>query len=313
MSIITNILPQRPAAKIIVDGLFILCVNEQTRTAQLGVYEYANEHDFFIRVSQKDHDSNSELLKHGVLVRKLDDKHEIETGDISISISNRLADVSCYQHAAVTDDILKTDPKIDPNSEKRFERLGYTTDFRWVIDLEGKRFHKNKLEVVPGVIGRKVSIPHGVLYTENWAARKLTAAYHRAAKMAGIEIPPHCLYVANQLGIAIESLSKDETIDIEYDSEGERKTLSLSSSKAGPSIYYEILISNNCPASVAEKKNKQRDFQHYYNVVNVPVAERFELDRVDGAGSSIVPCDLIFLGQTPQLPEEKSNGNNNRG
>ena len=60
MQNVTNELPQQPDAKIIVDGLFILCVNEEKRVAEIGVYEYANEHELFVRVSKKEHGIESD-------------------------------------------------------------------------------------------------------------------------------------------------------------------------------------------------------------------------------------------------------------
>lgn len=302
MPVITNTFPQLPAAKIIVDGLFILCVNEQTRTAQLGVYEYANEHDFFIRVSKKEHGVKTKLFKDGLLVKKLDDRlgHEIETGDVTIAVSNRSQDIGYYQHASVTEDILATDPGKNLNSTIEFPDLGYTTDFRWIIDMENTRFHDKKLKVTPGVIKRKVNILNGILYTESWVPRKITPAYIKATDLAGHSTTTRHLFVANQVAFAINQLSDDETIDIQYTQNGKPETLSLP--KVDKGIYYEILVSNNCPASVAEKKLRQSDFQHYYNVVDVPIVERYELGRADGAGDDRIPCDLIYLGQTPELP-----------
>lgn len=302
MQTVTNLLPQQPAAKIIVDGLFILCVNEQTRTAQLGVYEYANEHDFFIRVSKKEHGVKTILFKDGLLVKKLDDRigHEIETGDITIGVSSRSPDIACYQQESVTEKILSTDPGEDLNSTIEFPKLGYTTDFRWVIDLENKRFHDKKLKVIPGVIKRKVNVLNGILYTESWVPRKITPAYIKATELAGLSTKTRHQFVANQVAFAINKLNDNETIDIQYTHNGNAETLSLP--KTSKEIYYEILVSNNCPASVAEKKSRQTDFQHYYNVVEVPIIERYELGRADGAGDDRIPCDLTYLGQTPELP-----------
>lgn len=304
MQNITNSLPQYPVGKIIIDGLFMLCVNERTRTAQLGVYEYANDHDLFIRVSKKDYNSNSILLKHGILIRKLDDRpqHEIETGDISILVSGRSADIACYQNLEVTEEMFLTNPHEFPNTEREFTEKGYTTDFRWVIDIESQRFHGKKLDVVSGVIQRKISLLNGILYTEKWVPRMITSAYVKPAEKVGQKPPYPFLYVANQLAVAIEKLEGEQTIDICYTQDGEPKTLSLPKiPKTEIGVYYEILISNNCPPSVAEKKTRQSDFQHYYNAIKMPVAERLELGIVPGSGSFRLPCDLVFLGQTPEL------------
>ena len=306
MKNITDKLPKQPVAKLIIDGLFILCVNEKTRTAEIGIYEYANEHNFSIRVSLKDHNAKSVLLEDGILVRKLDDKHEIKEGNIAIAISGRPNDVLCYQHALVKPEMLTRSPKDDPNTEPEFRDQGYDRDFRWIIDLESSRFHGRKLDLVPGVIKRKISLSHGTLCTEKWLSRIVSPAYEKAAEMSGRSVSPIYYFVANQAAFAIENLLKGkgdepgETIDSSYVEDGTPKTLSLSRPDKG--VYYEILISNNCPSSAKRKKERQSDFQCYYNVINMPIPERLEMLNIHGAGDIRVPCDLIFLGQTSELP-----------
>ena len=298
MQNITNDLPQQPEAKIIVDGLFILCVNEEKRVAEIGVYEYANEHELFVRVSKKEHGVESELFKGGKLIRKLDDKDEIKTGDVTISVSGKPADVVAYHHPTITDESLLSDPR-EISSEIALNDEEYSPDFRWIIDLEGARFHRKKLEVVPGVIHRKVHISNGILYTEEWARREVKMAYETAAKLAGLKEDSRFYYVTSQLGIAIDQIDENQTLNITYGAAQSRRTLSLSKPDEG--LYYEILISNNCRVKDAEKKSRQTDFQNFYNVVNVPIAERMELAALFGSGSKSVTCDLIYLGETPEL------------
>lgn len=301
MQNITNELPQQPEAKIIVDGLFILCVNEEKRVAEIGVYEYANEHELSVRVSKKEHGVESELFKGGKLIRKLDDKHkdEIKTGDITISVSGKQADLVTYNHSSLTEELMLSDPR-SSSSEVERNSEDYSRDFRWIIDLEGPRFHGKKLEVVPGVISRKIHIPNGVLYTEKWARRKVMMAYQGAATFVGRNADSRYYYVTSQLGIAIDALDKNHPLNISYGDARSPKTLSLSKPDEG--IYYEILVSNNCQVKNIEKKSRQTDFQHYYNLVNVPIAERLELGVIGGQGSYRVPCDLIYLGGTSELP-----------
>lgn len=302
MQNITNELPQQPEAKIIVDGLFILCVNEEKRVAEIGVYEYANEHELFVRVSKKEHGVESELFKGGKLIRKLDDKKdtgEIEIGDIAISISGKPSDIVAYHHSGITEESLLSDPR-ELSSEIGLNDKKYSPDFRWIIDLEGARFHGEKLEVVPGVIRRKIHVLNGVLYTEEWGRREVRMAYETAAMLAGKGADSRYYYVARQLGIAIEQIDENHTLNITYGDPQSPQTLALSKPDEG--IYYEILISNNCQVKDAEKKNRQSDFQNYYNVVNVPIAERMELGVLPGSGSRVAPCDLIYLGETSELP-----------
>lgn len=304
MKNITNNLPKQPAAKIIVDGLFILCLDEKANKVELGVYEYANQHDFFIRVSKKEHGSKTVLFKGGKLIRKLDSKNEIKTGDVKISLSQSSPHITCYQHSALTEESFLVDAS-KTNSEIALKSKEYGPDFRWVIDLESARFHGRKLDVVPGVIHRKISILNGVLHTEKLAIRTIANAYPMAAKMAKIESSPRHYFVANQLAIAIEKLGADNTIDISYfqkDKKGVIKNKVLSLGETEKEVYYEILISNNCSDGVSKANDRQSDFQHYYNAISVPTVERLEMTVPGGQGSNRYPCDLIFLGATPELP-----------
>lgn len=296
---ITNELPQYPEVKIIVDGLFVLCVNEEKRVAEIGIYEYANEHELFVRVSKKEHDVDSELFKGGKLIRKLDDKDEIKTGDISIFISKKAPDITTYYHPSLTEASLLSDPR-NINSDIELNSDELSKDFRWIIDMEGPRFYGRKLEIIPGVIHRKIHIPNGVIYTEAWARRKVQMAYQTAATLAGISTSKHYYYVTNRLGIAIDKLDENQTLNIRHGDARSSQMLSLSKPDEG--IYYEILISNNCNVKDAEKRNRQTDFQHYYNAINVPIAERLELGTLAGQGDDRFPCDLVYLGETPELP-----------
>ncbi len=300
MQIACNTLPQQPAAKIIIDGLFVLCLNEDKRKAEVWVYEYANDHDFFIRVSKKESGDSSESGKGGELVQKLDDKTktEIKSGDISIAVANREPDIACFQHDSLTSDFFYSDPR-DLVAERDNKLFSYSTDFRWIIDVEGKRFHDKKLEIVPGVLCRKITIPNGVLYTHRLVKRMVLSAYQQAASLAKNDIEPRYFYVTNQLGIAINELKADEVLSIFYSVGDKPQNLPLQNPEEG--FYYEIYVSNNCPESEPRKRNRQSDFQHYYNVLNVPVVERMELDELKGSGNRITPCDLIFLGQTSEI------------
>jgi hypothetical protein len=102
------------------------------------------------------------------------------------------------------------------------------------------------------------------------------------------------------MGISIESLASNESLEIACGEGSGRKTITLQP----PAVdsYYEIYLNNNCPAHIAQNKMRQSDFQHYYNAINVPPAERLEEKPLYGTGSNSFPCDLIYLEQTPSLP-----------
>jgi hypothetical protein len=298
MQIITHALPPQPKAKIIVDGLFILCINEEARTAELGVFEYANQHEFFLRVSQKEHGTVSEPGADGQAVLRLSEKDKLKTGNVSISVTNRPADITCYYHPELDTQSFWADPR---NSSPISKRLAeFSPDFRWIIDLEGERFHNRKQEIVPGILQRKIHLPNGILATEQLVSRRVRSAYKQAALLAGHEIGSRYLFVTNQLAVHIQELSEGEELTLSYGTSAKPQTLALPKLETG--LYHEIYISNNCPMSVGALNDRLSDFQHYYTVFNVPASDRLDLAMLGGSGSRAYPCDIVYLGSTPELP-----------
>src|SRR5262245_60170473 len=314
MPAITNTLPAQPKVKIIVDGLFVLCRNDATNEAILGVYEYSADHRFSVRICKKKYGSEDSLPinvgRGGDLVRKLDDQDEdeIKTGDIFITISKRAASIQTYHHPDLGENDFITDAR-DQNRISS-DRETFRPDFRWVMDLEGSRFHGRELKIVPGVINRRLRINQGILHTEKYTGRKIKQAYKETGRILGKTFPEKYYYVATQLGIAIEALTETETLVISYGDESARKSITLP--PPGENSYYEIYASNNCSLSQAEidsrlsdarADSRNSDFQCYYTLIEVDAVDRYDLEIFGGTGSPNFPCDLIQLGQHSDLPQ----------
>jgi len=311
MPAITNTLPSQPDVKIIVDGLFVLCMNDATDEATLGVYEYSADHRFSVRISKKMSGSEDSLPinvgRGGDLVRKLDDQDEIVTGDISITVSERAPLIQVYHHPDLVEDDFITDAT--SASKISGHRENFRPDFRWVIDLEGSRFYDRELKIIPGVINRRVRINQGILHTEKYTGRSIKQAYKQTGLTLGKTFPDKFYYVADQMAIAIEALSKTETLVISYGKESNRQAITLS--PPGENSYYEIFFNNNCALSKADiewrlndarAESRHSDFQVFHNLVEVPHHDRFDLGVIVGEGSNRFPCDLIYLGQHSDLP-----------
>lgn len=296
MPIITNFLPKTYAAKIVIEGLFVLCLNDENRTAEFGVYEYANQHEFFIRACQKEMGREKEAGVGGQSIIRLS---EIRTGDIYISIEGRSADIACYNYEKVDSQVLLTNPQISSDVIRKMAEYG--TDFRWIMDLEGERFHRQQLNILPGVLKRKLILPNGILATERLVGRKRKYAFEQAAMLSKPErdISPLFLFVANQISAIIPNISDNETLRLSYSANGKLQTIVFPRLNTG--LYHEIYISNNCPASIGAQNNILSDFQHYYSVLDVHVADRFDLEALLGVGTRIYPCDVAYLGSSTQL------------
>ncbi len=299
MQLITHDLPKKPAAKIVVEGLFILCINEQTRTAELGIYEYANEHEFFIRVSKKKYSDITVAGKGGEEIARLSAEFEIPSGDVSINLAEREPDITCYNHPELSSDSFRSDAT-DLTTSVFKGRAEFISDFRWVIDIEGERFRSQRMKIVPGILKRKIKLSNGIICTEKWASREVKSAFPLAADMAGHNIGSLYFWVAAKLGIYIPTMTDNQELILAYSEDGIPATLPLPQLEEG--AYYEILLSNNCPEGLDKEFFKQSDFQCYYNVFDVPASLRLDFAALSGQGNERYPCDVVFLGATTELP-----------
>jgi hypothetical protein len=311
MPAINYALTAQPEVKIIVDGLFVLCMDDATNVATLGVYEYSADHRFSIRISKKAYGSEDALPinagRGGALERKLDDQDEIISGDISITIPERAPLIQIYHHPDLVEDDFITDATGESKISK--DRENFKPDFRWVMDLEGSRFYGEELKVVPRVINRRVRINQGILHTENYAGRSIKQAYKETGIILEKTFPAKFYYVATQMAVAIEALKETESLVISYGDESTPQAITLS--PPGENSYYEIYASNNCSLSKADIEwrindakadSRLSDFQFYYNLIDVPAVDRLDLGMLGGEGSNRFPCDLIYLGLHSDLP-----------
>lgn len=291
-----NTIPETPAAKIIIDGLFVFCLNPKKRQLELGVYEFADEHNFSIRINKRMRETDDLVGEKWEIKPPRSGSH---LQDISIKVKNRPSDVELYQNAALGEEVFRSDPttlgEINPEDYEN------KCDFRWVIDLEGERYHNRKLARIPGTLTRRIRIPNGVVSTYEVGPRVVKMAFPEAAKLAKRSLPLDRCYVASQVAVDLVADSPEEQVVIAYSNGApdKRNKLTLTPSD---DFYYEILLHNNCQRDSPDDRHFS-DFQHYYNVFSGVAAD----ERIDfapfasGTGDKITPCDLIFLGQHEEL------------
>lgn len=291
-----NTIPETPAAKIIIDGLFALCLNPKKRQLELGVYEFADEHAFSIRITKRTRETEKLVGETWEIKPPRGGSH---LQDISIKVADRPSDIDIYQNEALTEKVFLTDPatlkEINPEDEK------YKGDFRWVIDLEGPRFHNRKLAMTPGTLTRRIRIPNGVVSTYEIGPREVKSAFPDAARLSKKTLAFKRCYVASKIAVDLVADSLEQQIVIGYSDNApdKRNRLTLNPSD---DFYYEILLNNNCQRLSPDTRYFS-DFQHYYNVFSgVSADERIDFAPfAKGTGSRLAPCDLIFLGQREEL------------
>lgn len=285
-----NTIPEKPAAKIYLEGLFVFCFNSERRRGEIGVYEFTDEHTFSISVIKRKHKTD-EII--GEVIEVKPPRNTPHARDISIAVKKTQADLDIYRNDELEDSLFATDPAdagtFDPEDEKT------KRDFRWVIDLEGPRFHNRKLDITPGTLERKISVLNGVVSVQEIAPRTVKQAFPKAAKT---HLNRERCYVAFQ--IAIDIVSNDKPIVISYGDDHSDTTTKISL-MPDDDYYYAIYLNNNCQQLNPNKHFS--DFQHYYNVfAEVLPSDRYDFEAyADGTGDRYTPCDLIYLGQHDEL------------
>lgn len=291
-----NTIPETPAAKIIIDGLFAFCLNPKKRQMELGVYEFADEHTFSIRITKRTLETEK-LVGETWEIKPPRGSGYLQ--DISIKVADRPSDIDVYQNEALAEKVFLTDPatlkEINPEDEKN------KRDFRWVIDLEGTRFHNRKLAMTPGTLTRRIRIPNGVVSTHEIGPREVKSAFPEAARLSKKVLAFKRCYVASKVAVDLVADSPEQQVVIGYsdNASDKRNRLTLNPSE---DFYYEILLNNNCQRPDPGTRYFS-DFQHYYNVFSGIAAD----DRIDfapfakGTGNKTSPCDLVFLGQHEEL------------
>ena len=187
---------------------------------------------------------------------------EAPRGNLTFEVGNRLPGIGAYQVGA-------------------FNRsLGHDLhDFRWVLDMEGPELHRQKLSVKAGALSRAVTLNHGLFYSHGL----------RPVRLEKPGAAPVDVDIAREIGCAVH-LGENEEGVLRF---GESPEFSVKLAKV-PHMRYEITLDNSCADSTPGG-----DFERYYDVLDVPPAQRIRISPAPGApppGDPRNPCDPIFMG-----------------
>ncbi|MDX2030660.1 MAG: hypothetical protein SF339_08320 [Blastocatellia bacterium] len=189
---------------------------------------------------------------------------EAPQGNISFEVGNRLPGIGAYQVGA-------------------FGRsLGHDLhDFRWVLDMEGPELHRQKLSVKTGALPRAIMLRHGLFYSHSL----------RPVRLEKPGAQPMDVDIAREIGCAVH-LGENEEGVLRF---GENPEFSVKLAKV-PNMRYEIMLDNACAETTPGG-----DFERYYDVLEVPPAQRIRISPAPGApppGDPRNPCDPIFMGDS---------------
>src|SRR5262245_27320979 len=184
-TMITDTLPKRSdiIAQINIEGLFVLCINQDEQIAQFGVYELASRHSLSIKVFEI---LKARLEDPGTLYNPSISLDNLPPGDILINAPNAAPELKLkvYQSSSLTESktLFKTDKLPLPNDND-------SLDYRWIANLDHPKFRQDLFKLpqntygkmFPSIISRKVQVSHGVLYTGDYADRCIKWAFESLA------------------------------------------------------------------------------------------------------------------------------------
>jgi hypothetical protein len=302
-SMITNTLPpEDKIARINIQGLFVLCINQADQIAQFGAYELASGHSLNLRVFET------------MVGPRTSPEHNpsisfdtLPPGDILIDApgADPALKLQVYESSSLAESetFFKTDNFLLQNAND-------TLDYRWIANLDHPKFRQDLFrmpkntyfKMLPGILSRKVQVSHGVLHTGDYADRFIRWAFESHAIQ-------HCRQeklfkgarLASKISISVprHRSIKSITLSIRDSSPANQYTLSLPVKRDSS---YEINVTNLCQDTVAHNPSTNSDFQFYYNVIEVPIARRIDFSSGPVLGTIHAPCDPIFLEGTSVIP-----------
>jgi len=294
-------------AQVDIEGLFVLCINQEEQIAQFGAYELASRHSLSLKVVEK------------LVVRK-DDPRTYNMYNPSISLDNLPpGDVLINATGAAPELKLQVyESSSLAESETYFQTGKFprpddndALDYRWIANLDHPKFCQDLFKLPentcvkmrPSIISRKVQVSHGVLYTGDYADRCVKWAFESlATQNNGQERLWKKARLACKISISVprHPSIKSIALSIGDSSTANQYALSL---PVNNNSYYQVKVTNLCHDTEDLDFRAQSDFRYYYDFIeNIPIAQRIDFLPLLGAGTNRTPCDPILLGGTKVMP-----------
>lgn len=165
-------------------------------------------------------------------------------------------------------------------------------DYRWIIDLEERRFHHEGVDARPDVARhykRKIFIYGGQLYT----FEKSVENYNRIRNTGG-SLP------LGKIGLSAGILFPRFLSEVNIKYEDVDQPIKTLPKQTG--VRYQVSLKHICPPAPGRVSN---DFDLYYDILVGRDGSRFQIST-GGAGlrgaEEPQVCNVVVLGQTDRLP-----------
>lgn len=251
-------LEQDPSVTICFAGLELFCINKKNEF-QAAVVQ-CPDHKLIINVQEITLDENGEPIKSKLLAHSLDDQRNIKI----TAEKSETPGIEKYENHS-----LDFDPELDHGDPK---------DFRWIIDLEGKKFGGQKLKLkphdsvaAPKQLGPVITVSHGKVYTEKRSDEKFAVI----SVNNGARQPEFLGRIAHRIGMDIRCDDQNGGA-VSLSNTGDNN--GLLTLKAESNKRYLITFDNLCPPSGEPREGT--DFRFIFDAVSNQNGEQFDLQRV---------------------------------
>jgi hypothetical protein len=266
--------PNSPDITLVFSGLFLFAFEEENKYCQLVVAQ-AERHCLKINIKTQ----SDSLPDAPELSCKVPD------GDIFFEVTGRTNGVDTYE----------------PGPFERHSRHD-ERDFRWLLDFEGRELHHRQLQLRADALKRSVFVYDGLFYTHSSQGviikRPPSTSHLDARTIEGaIQVPQsQNALIAKSIGCDIY-LDGREGFQIKF---GLNAGYSINLRKE-PKIHYEISVTNLCVHEAERKLAGHSDFAFYYDIINVPENQQFEILPAISPATDRDPCNPASL-RTSRVP-----------
>jgi hypothetical protein len=191
---------------------------------------------------------------------------EVPDGNLSFHVTGRANGIQTYE------------PGLFERNSSHDQR-----DFRWALDLEGNELHNRRLPVKADSIDRSFFITDGKLYTYYSQDVTIVDPCSQTRNVA----------IAQEIGCDIHLDDNQEAV-LRYGHDGGNSM----KFRKEPDINYHIVVENICSREGVPRLDIG-DFAYYYNVVDVPAAQQFQVNPFSPPPrDDSNPCNPVYLGKS---------------
>lgn len=277
------------------DGLIGFCFyqGKQQQRCEMGMVQVP-DHEPLLTVNR--------VNPNGTLTPILTDYHLNQTSDVSLEVNDPVRPQSTrFPESMASGDFDRFNTANDPE------------DFRWVLDLQGKDFHEDRLRLKTGGSGDtllrpRITVPNAIFYTLD----KTQDQFYRFKRIDETMSVP-IGKIADQVGADILCRPGDhgqKLVTLKVN--GEPDIRMFRNTTQGNGFRYAIKITNLCRRAGTGRPlcPNQSDFPHYYKVAEDKDGVQFDLKKLyskdDPAGTT--PIDDFNAEHFPEFAGFRSNG-----